>query len=181
MSYLINFIGKRKQTQVGSLFVGTTTVTVANTVTETSLTDGGIGSLTLPANFLTVGRAIRIVGAGYHSNVNGNTLRIRVKLGSTTLLDTGAQGTTASTNDGFQLRAQIVCRSVGSSGTVMAQGEYKEYSGTPSSHDTFQLVNTSTTTVNTTISQAISITAEWGTASASNTISMAVCLVECLN
>lgn len=181
MSYLINFLGGRKQTPTGTLFVGTSTVTVANTVTETALTDGGIGSLTLPANFLTVGKSIRICGAGYHSNNNGDTLRIRIKLGSTTLLDTGAQGTVASTNDGFQIRAEITCRSTGASGSVMAQGEYKEYSGTPSAHDTFQLVNTSTTTINTTTSQAISITAQWGTASSGNTISMAVFTVECLN
>lgn len=181
MSYLINFIGKRKQTQSGVLFVQTGSVTVANTTTETALTGGGTGSLTLPANFFVVGTHLRIFGNGYHSNTNGDTLRIKVKLGSTVLLDTGAQSSAGSTNDGFIINANITCRTVGASGTVMAQGEYKEYTGTPSSHDTYQLVNTSTITIDTTASQTLSITAQWGTASASDTITLTNFTVECLN
>lgn len=181
MSYLINFLGKTKQTQSGVLFIQTSSVTVANTTTETALTDGGVGSLTLPANFFVVGRSLRIVGNGYHSNTNGDSLRIKVKLGSTVLLDTGAQTSGTSTNDGFIINAHITCRTIGASGTVMAQGEYKEYTGTPSAHDTYELVNTSTTTIDTTTSQAISVTAQWGTASASDTITLTNFTVECLN
>ena len=181
MSYLINFLGGRKQTQSGVLFTQTSTVTVANTVTETAITDGGVGSLVLPANFFIAGRTIKLVGAGYHSNNNSDTLRIRVKFGSTAILDTGAQASGASSNDGFQLAAFITCRTTGASGTIMAQGEYKEYTGTPSSHDTYQLVNTSTTTIDTTASQTISVTAQWAVASASNTISLAIFTVEALN
>ena len=181
MSYLINFIGKRKQATGTVLFTQTSTVTVANTVTETAITDGGVGSLTLPANYLVAGRSFRLFGSGFHSNANNNTLRIRVKLGSVTVLDTGAQGSNASTNDGFIISANITCRTTGASGTVMAQGEYKEFTGTPSAHDTYQLVNTATTTIDTTASNAISITVEWGTASASNTISLTNFTVEGLN
>jgi hypothetical protein len=63
----------------------------------------------------------------------------------------------------------------------MAQGEYKEFTGTPSAHDAYQLVNTATTTIDTTASNAISVTVEWGQASASNSISLAYFTVEGLN
>lgn len=181
MSYLINFLGGRKQATGTVLFTQTSTVTVANTTTETTITNGGVGSLTLPANYLIAGRSFRIFGSGYHSNLNTDTLRVKVKLGSVVLLDTGAQASGASTNDGFIISAIVTCRTTGASGTVMAQGEYKEYTGTPSAHDTYQLVNTATTTIDTTASNDISVTVQWGTASASNTISLTNFTVEGLN
>src|SRR5207247_672231 len=50
-----------------ALFTGTQTVTVANTVTETSLMPTGQGSLTLPAAYLTAGKTVRFRCKGFWS------------------------------------------------------------------------------------------------------------------
>ena len=165
-----------KRPFTGVLFTQTATGTVANTVTETSMDSTGVGSKTLPANFFVAGKKLRIVGYGIHSASGSPTLRIKVKLGSTVVLDTTAIATKNSTNEVFHMMAEITCRTTGASGTLFAQGVYDEvgFAG-------FQMVNTTTTTIDTTASQAITVTATWGTASASNTISMTNFSVEVLN
>lgn len=149
-----------------TLFTQTTSVTVANTVTETTLIGSGIGTVTLPANYGFSGKTLMFEGFGYHSATAAPTIRIRIYKGTTVLLDTGAQSSGNSTNALIQIRAQITWRS---STSVSAQGFYQEEgTGTPNN---FQMVNTAPVTVNAT-SEALSITVQWGTASASNTITL---------
>lgn len=172
----IRALATQDQRLVGCTFTQTASVTVANTITETTLTGSGIGSLTLNANYLTVGKSIRIRASGFHSAVSNPNIRIRVKFGSTTILDTTSVSSRNSTNGGWTIDAVIACRTTGVSGTVIGQGQYTETGG-----NVHQMVNTTTTTVNTTTSQAITVTAEWGTASASNTITCTNLEVEALN
>lgn len=158
-----------------ALFAQTATVTVANTVAETTIVGSGVGSLILPANFLTVGRFLKLSILGYHSAVANPTIDIKVKLNSTVILDTGAVTTANSTNSTFELRGFAVCRSVGVSGTVDAQGFWTEAGA---GANVFGMVNTAPTTIDTTIAQTLNVTVTWGTASASNTISAAILLLE---
>lgn len=150
-----------------ALFSQTASVTVANTTTETSLTNGGSGSLTLPANFFIPGRTISLVMWGYHSSVANPNITVKVKFGSTVILTTGAVASGNSTNTAVKLDCTITCRTVGATGTVFAQGTYTE-AGTGA--NIFDMTNTATTTIDTTASQTVDITVQWGTASASNTI-----------
>lgn len=174
MSYIIDFLGGRKGHPEAVLFVQTDTVTVANTTTETALSGTGVGSLVLPANFLIIGRTIRIRGFGYHSSTGNPTVTFRVKLGSTTVgtvTGTGGNGT----NDGFEFDGVLTCRTTGASGTVQPQGKYQEL------HPSGLIEgggSTSTVTIDTTVSQTISLTFQWGTANAGNTISLTNFIVE---
>jgi len=149
-----------------SIFTQTSSVTVANTVTETTLVGTGIGTVTLPANYGQTGKSLMLEGFGYHSAAAVPTIRIRVYKGTTLLLDTGVGNSGNSTNALIQIRAQITWRSTT---TVSAQGFYQEEgTGTPNN---FQMVNTAPITVNTT-AEALNITVTWGTASASNSITL---------
>jgi hypothetical protein len=150
------------------IFTQTNTVTVANIESETALTGTGQGSLTLPANFLAAGRSIKFDMRGFFSTSGNPTIRIQVKLGSTTVLDTGTVNTSNETNAGWKLDGLLSCRTVGTSGTVIAQGSWSHYGSTTGGQN---MVNTATTTIDTTVTQAISITVIWGTASSLNTIS----------
>jgi hypothetical protein len=166
-----------EQTLSGTLFTQTNTVTVANTVTQTALTGTGVGTLTLPANFFVAGKTIRLRMWGYYSSTGNPTITVRVKLGSTTIgTMTGSSGN--GSNDTFEAWSDITCRTTGGTGTVFTQGVYREVqsSGLIAGTD-----NTSTTTVDTTASQAVSITVEWGTAAAGNTISATNFTLEVLN
>jgi hypothetical protein len=162
------FVNGIKQFLNGNLFAQTTTGTIANSVTETTISSTGQGTLTLPANFFVAGKTIRIRANGIMSSISSPTLRIRIKAGSTTLLDTTAVSVGNHTNALWMVDSIITCRTTGGSGTVFAQGIFEEYGTTKNQHS---MVNTTTTTLSTTSSQAMTLTAQWGTASASNTIS----------
>jgi hypothetical protein len=151
---------------IGTLFAETATVTVANTGTETTFIGSGVGSLTLPANFWTAGKSVFIRLFGIHSTTGSPTIEFKVKLGGTTLLDSGALTTaTGATNQSVKLDVEITCYTTGVSGTVWAQGTYVE-----GGNLVFSMASTSASTIDTTASAALNITVQWGTASPSNTV-----------
>jgi hypothetical protein len=147
------------------LFTQTASVTVANTTSETTLVGAGEGSVTLPANYGAAGRTLIIEGWGYHSATGSPTIQIRIYKGSTLLLDTTAVTSSSSTNALIQIRAVVTWRSPTS---VFCQGFYEESGG---GSNNFQMVTTAATTVGAG-AEALNITATWGTASASDTITL---------
>lgn len=168
MEYDGNFWGTEASTLrkafVGNIYTQTTSVTVANTVTETSLLTS---TVTLPANFFTIGKQLNIKVRGFHSGASTPTIRIRVKLGSTVVLDTGVINSGNSTNAYFDIDGVICCRTTGATGTIMSQGYFTELGGGAGA---FGMTNTAASTIDTTASLVYDVTVEWGTASASNTI-----------
>jgi len=165
-------------------FTAMATVTIANTTAETTLIGSGVGSLTLGANVLMPGKTLRIRCQGYWSSdlLAAGTMRWRVKLGSTVVLDTAVFTPIGGvTNLLWQLEATITCRATGASGSVFAQGlvEHQETAGI--SFPTRTMVNTATNTIDTTAAQALDVTFQWGSADADNTISCTNVSVETLN
>lgn len=150
--------------QQAVLFTQTASVAVANTLTETTLIGVGKGSVTLPANYGAAGRTLIVEGWGYHSATGSPTIQIRIYKGSTLLLDTTAVTSGTSTNALIQIRAVITWRSPTS---VFCQGFYEESGGS----NNFQMVTTAPTTV-AAGAEALNVTATWGTASASDTITL---------
>lgn len=166
-------------------FTGTADATVTNTTTETTILPTGVGSKTLAANFFLVGKTVSITGGGVYSTttVPGN-LVINVKYGSTVV----ATGTitnllNSASNRAFQFDVTVVCRTTGSSGTVICDGNLDyETSASLVARTALALNNSgSTTTINTTTSNAIDITATWATASTSNIFKVTNASIEILN
>lgn len=162
------------------LFTQTATATVANTTAKTSLIGSGVGTTTMPAGFLIAGRTIYLSWYGTIADLLTPTLIIKFEVNgtavatSTTLTLPALTGTVSCSCE-----VMMTCRTVGSSGTVFTQGLFKidnasvgVFSG---------MVNTATNTVDTTVSRALDLTATWGTASASDTISGTNCLIEVTN
>ena len=149
------------------LFVQTQQITVANTLTETTLLGTGIGTVTLPPNYLVQGKVLRIWMWGIHSAVSNPLIQIRVYAGSTLIGDTGLQASHASTNEQWDTKVDITCLTTGTTGTVMPGGFYEEDTPTASP---FGMPVTAPITLNTTIAQTLNITVTWGTASLSDTI-----------
>jgi hypothetical protein len=153
-----------------TLFTQTNSVTVANTVTETSLLGTGAGTKTLPANFFVAGKELIGQIVGYIANTGSPNIRFRIKLGATTILDSTATAMLAITGTNrFEINYRITCRTTGVSGTVIAQAMIKYYRDL-STEVPISIINTTTTTINTTTTQVVDTTVEWGTASVSNTI-----------
>lgn len=165
-----------------TLFIQTANATVSNTVSETTLVGTGVGSATLPANFFTVGKTLRLTMRGINSTATpAGTLTFRIKLGATTIISSAAETLTNGLTDmGWDIQADITCRTTGSSGTVRGQGKVFEATGTGTSAH-WMLASTSDTTINTTVSNAVDITVEYSTADASNSISATNFTIEVIN
>lgn len=165
---------------VGTLFTQTADKTIANTVTETTLFGTGVtvgGGLTLPANFFVAGKTLKLHIHGYHSSTGNPNVTIKIKLGSTVVATaTGVSGNGAT--DGFFFDGEITCRTTGATGTVSAGGQYDEVH---TSGLNLGIVQTGTTTIDTTASQVLDVTVTWGTADAGNTITSQIAYVTVLN
>lgn len=161
----------------GVVFAQTADATVGNSTAETTLTAAGTGTRVLPANILSAGKTIRVTARGYVSETGNPTFRVRIKLGATTILDTTAVSFTGNlTNQEWSVSADITCRTTGVSGTVMGQGRFVCETG-----DVFGMVLTAAVTVNTTTTETVDVTAQWGTAAAGDTITCTNLTVEVLS
>jgi hypothetical protein len=172
-----------KQMVEGVIFTSTATATVANSVAETSIIGTGVGTKTLPANFFVAGKTVRLHLRGVVSETGTPTLQIKVKYGSTVVLDSTALALVAGipANANWECVADITCRTTGATGTVQCAGNFNYQTATASSAADHHWLPANLATIDTTASSALDVTATWGTASASNTISGVTCLIEVLN
>lgn len=145
---------------------------ITNTTVETSLLDGGLGTLTVPANMFKIGDSFHAVATGHISSVNNHTLHIRIKSNNIVLADTGVLTMSGSTNKHWKLEVEFVVRAIGASGVAkIATGGTFFY--TKDASNAFEGTNFSTETstgFDTTISNTLAITAQWGTANAGDSI-----------
>lgn len=157
----------------GGIFAQTANgAVITGTNVETTLTNGGVGTLTVPANGFAVGDSFRAIVAGVLNVANNQTIRIRVKTGSIVLLDSGAQPITNITNDVFSLNVDFTIRQIGGAGvaSIVSLGTFhyvKTVNGTIEGFS-FNVVNN--TTFNTTTSNTLDITVQWGSNNAGNSI-----------
>lgn len=160
----------------GNQWVQTSSVTVANTTTETNLTGAGVGLLNLPANWLKLGRNLRIEGAGIFScTASTPTLRVQIKLGAVVIADTTALALPAAeTNKGFTFDVNVAVRAAGASGSLFSNGQMTRMATALAAVPVNVLSAgvPAAVTVNTTTSQLLTITATWGTADPANTITL---------
>lgn len=166
------------------LFTQTADKTVTNTLTETSIVGTGIGNLTLPANYLVIGKTIEIFMSGIYSTVavTGDTVTVKVKYGSTVLATKATTGLVAGASALYWwARMLITCRTTGATGTVMASGDVT-YQVASAATITNELNNAAaTTTIDTTASSLIDITVTHSAANASNTVTSIVGSFKALN
>lgn len=158
-------------------FVQTSDMTVANTGTETTVLGTVTGSKTLPVNTLTAGKHFRGFVRGRYSGdaVAAGTMQVKIKLGATTILDTTARTLPNNTsNELFDVEFDIICRTAGASGTVWGQGKVLVVDATELVPSIFQMVNTGTSTIDTTATQVVDITVQWGTADTDNTLTVSM-------
>ena len=145
---------------------------VTNTTTETSLLDGGVGSLMVPANGFKIGDSFHAILTGHVSAVNNHTLRIRIKANSIVLSDTSAITMAGTTSKHWKLEVYFTVRTLGASGVAsIAAGGAFMY--TKNASNNFEGINFSTETTtgfDTTISNTLSVTAQWGTANTGDSI-----------
>lgn len=102
--------------------------TAHNTSTSATSILPAAAKLTLPTNFMDIGRVLKVTATGRISNIvtTPGTITLDVRFGGTVVFNGGAvsMNTTAKTNVGWTLEAWLTCRSIGAStsATMLGQG-----------------------------------------------------------
>jgi hypothetical protein len=166
---------------------------IANSTTETIV----FPNVTIPANYMQDGRILRLRAFGRHSTTGTPTLTFRVRhagVSGTVLAATGAM-TCGSAVSAAMWSAEFILqtRSNGSTGTLFTVGELtlgEDAASTVGSatnaaaHDfacSAGVATPAAVTVDLTADWALSFSAQWSAASASNTLTGHVYLIEGLN
>jgi hypothetical protein len=163
---------------VGGLVKSSTAAqTITNTAVETAFTT----NYTIPANNCIPGRVYRVIARGtYTTTTTAPTLNVRVKAGTVILATTGALATSASAaNRQWTLQADVVCQTAGVSGTVEAAGVFTRATSAILAAS-WEMRNTAPITLNTTVAQTLTVTTQFNTANAANTIRVSEMTIESL-
>jgi hypothetical protein len=157
----------------GGLFAQTGNSTaITNTTTETTMVNGGVGALFVPANNFRVGDSFIAYMHGDLSSLNNATLRVRVKANNNTIADTGTMTLVAASNNHYEISIHFTVREVGAAGTaiLMTCGSFNYNKSSNNVPERIGFDNLETASFDTTIDNVLNITAQWGSASASNSI-----------
>jgi len=157
---------------VGGLFSQTGDSPNNATIIETTLIDGGVGSLSVPANGFAVGDSFSVVMGGKISCSNNDPITIRVKSGAVVLATTGLISLPQITLKNWELELSFTIRQIGTAGvaSIVTHGDFLYLRDSSSGFEgiTFSTVNN--TTFNTTISNTLDITAQWSTLNAAHVL-----------
>jgi len=161
-------------TITGGLFAQTANSTIiTNTTVESSLINGGVGTLSVPANGFQVGDSFRAIFGGVMNANNNQNITIRVKAGSIILLDSGLQNLGSSViNDVWSLNIDFTIRALGAAGvaSIVSLGAFHYTKTNNASVQGFGFNTVNNTTFDTTILNVLDITAQWQNASTGNNI-----------
>ena len=145
---------------------------VTGTTTESTLIDGGVGTLSVPANGFQIGDSFRADFGGLLSSKNNDTIQIRVKAGSIILADSGPQTMTTSTDDVWQLSINFTIRTLGGPGvaSIVSLGVFHTTKQSNNQQGGFAFNTVNNTTFDTTIPNTLDVTAQFSSNSLLNSI-----------
>jgi len=145
---------------------------ITETTAETSLINGGIGTLSVPANGFNIGDSFRAIFGGVLNAANNQTITVRVKTGGVILLDSGAQSITNITNDIFFLNIDFTIRSLGAAGvaSIVSLGSFHYTKTSNGTVQGFAFNTLNNTTFDTTINNTLDVTVQWSSDDADNSI-----------
>jgi hypothetical protein len=145
---------------------------VTATTTETTLINGGVGTLSVPANGFNIGDSFKGVFGGVLTAANNQTIRIKIKTGAVILLDSGLQPITNITNNIFTLNVDFTIRTLGVAGvaSIVSLGSFHYSKTSNNAVEGFGFNTVNNTTFNTTVPNTLDVTVQWGSNNAGNSI-----------
>ena len=146
-------------------------ITVSATTTESTLIDGGVGTLSVPANGFQVGDSFKADFGGVFNVANNQTIRLRVKTGSVILLDSGDIPITNISDDVWTMSINFTIRQVGVAGVanIVSLGAF-HYAKGNATVEGFSFNTVNSTTFDTTIQNTLDVTIQWGSTDVGNSI-----------
>jgi hypothetical protein len=169
---VVTIPGAAATTNIGLFAQTANSTTIINTTNELTLIDGGVGSLSVPANGFAVGDSFRVDMGGVMSAQNNNTLRIRLKTGSVVLADSGPLTMPAITNQVWTLSVTFTVRSIGTAGvaSIVTLAQFHILKLASGTQQGFAWNTINNTTFDTTIQNTLNITGQWSNATNNNSI-----------
>jgi hypothetical protein len=146
---------------------------ITATTVEGTLINGGVGTLSVPANSFFVADSFVGIFGGLMSAKNNDTLTIRVKTGSVILADSGPLTMPGITNQVWSLNINFTIRTVGAAGvaSIVTIGELLVLKLASGTQEGFGFNTLNNTTFDTTVPNTLNVTAQWSSNSALNSIS----------
>ena len=145
---------------------------IAATTTSGSLLGAGAGSLSVPANGFRVGDAFQASFSGKISAQNNDTLQILVRSNGVILSDTGTMSMSGVTSKSWRLDIDFAIHKTGAAGVaeISTAGvfQYRQNASNALIGEIFTSINSSS--FDTTITNTLVVTAQWGSNNANNSI-----------
>lgn len=152
----------------GNLYTATADQTINTTSPTTGLSATMIGTTTIAANSLKVGQKITIWGAGYYSTPIGNTSTVTItpSIASSTATNISTVTTAifpaSAVNLPFDFNLSCTVRSIGASGTMVCDGDFKYTTALSGVAKTSNSLSTVGTIVfDTTVKETLDVKASW--------------------
>ena len=147
---------------------------IANTTTKSTLNGSSYaGTVSVPANGFSIGDSFNVYMMGHISNNNNVGLTITIEtVAGVVLATTDLMTLAVSSNNHWTLDADFVIRTIGATGaaSIITAGSFSHSKSSNNNLETYNFISENTTTFDTTIANELVIKAQWGTASASNSI-----------
>lgn len=139
---------------------------------EASLVGTGVGTLSVPANAFQVGDSFVAKMCGTLTCANNETLHIRVRSNGILIIDAAVYTLSISTDKFWDLILDFTIRNIGGTGVAVlaSNGVFTYNKNANSNIDGIHFGQVNSVNFNTTITNSLTITAEWITANAANTI-----------
>ena len=147
---------------------------IVNTTSELTLISNEYeGTLSVPANSFAVGDSFKVSLMGHINCLNSATLRIRIKTSAGVLLaDTGVIDLEATTAKHWKLDIEFTIRQIGGEGfaSIVSGGSFSYNKNASNNPESITFISINNSDFDTTISNALAITAQWNNANSSNAI-----------
>jgi len=172
MSTQINILNANSFTIIGGLYAQTGNSTPVVGTTPGDLLDGGVGTVSVPANFFKVGDSFKLDIGGVVSCANNQPLYLAVTSNGTIPLALVIVTLDITTNKNFTLSMWFTIRQIGVA-TVADIQSFGKFTYSKDAASTFEGLDFSSqniTTFDTTINNTLSVQASWGIDNPSNSI-----------
>jgi len=145
---------------------------ITNTTVETSLLDGGVGTLSVPPNGFNVGDSFLAIMTGFLNSANNQQLEIRIRSNGSLLADTGIITLNTATNRDFNLQIYFTIQAIGGAGvaSIVTGGNFAYTKNASTTLEGTAFSTRNNTTFNTTVLNTLVISAQWGASNPNNII-----------
>lgn len=169
---IVTIPGALATTSYGLFAQTANSTTITGTTSELTLIDGGVGTLTVPANGFAVGDSFRVDMGGLMSAHNGDSIRIRLKSSSVNLGDSGFLTLPKIDDQVWTLSVTFTIRAIGEANfaSIVSLAQFhilKKASGTQQG---FAWNTINSTTFDTTTTNTLNITAQFSSSNTDNSI-----------